>query len=104
MSSPLGRGAGNITTVTRAQGTVRIPEQCEGLSEHVVVEAELAVPENELDRILVCVGSHDNTLIFLADELMGQVDPFRLASTHVGSMGGITALKNGSPSFRDAPV
>lgn len=96
VATPLGRGAGNITTVTRAQGTVRIPEQCEGLSEHVVVEAELAVPENELDRILVCVGSHDNTLDLLADELMGQADPFRLASTHVGSMGGITALKNGS--------
>ncbi len=96
VATPLGRGAGNITTVTRAQGDVRIPEQAEGLNEHAVVPAELSVSEAELDRILVCVGSHDNTLDLLADELMGLPEPFRFASTHVGSMGGITALKNGS--------
>ena len=96
VATPLGRGAGNITTVTRAQGDVRIPEQVEGLTEHAVVPAELSVSEAELDRILVCVGSHDNTLDLLADELMGLPEPFRFASTHVGSMGGITALKNGS--------
>lgn len=96
VATPLGRGAGNITTVTRAQGILRIPEQAEGLNEHAVVPAELSVSEAELDRILVCVGSHDNTLDLLADELMGLPEPFRLASTHVGSMGGITALKNGS--------
>ena len=61
-----------------------------------MVPAELSVSEAELDRILVCVGSHDNTLDLLADELMGLPEPFRFASTHVGSMGGITALKNGS--------
>ncbi len=77
VATPLGRGAGNITTVTRAQGDVRIPEQAEGLNEHAVVPAELSVSEAELDRILVCVGSHDNTLDLLADELMGLPEPFR---------------------------
>lgn len=96
VATPLSRGAGNITTVTRAQGEIRIPEQCEGLAEHAVVNAELSVSEAELNRILVCVGSHDNTLDLLADELMGLPEPFRFASTHVGSMGGITALGNGS--------
>ena len=96
VATPLGRGAGNITTVTRAQGDIRIPPQCEGFSEQEVVLADLAVPEAELDTILVCVGSHDNTLDLLADELMGLPEPFRFASTHVGSMGGLTALGSGS--------
>lgn len=96
VATPLGRGAGNITTVTRAQGNVRIPEQVEGYTEQAVVPAELSVSREELDHILVCVGSHDNTLDLLADELMGLPEPFRLSSTHVGSMGGISALKSGS--------
>ena len=96
VATPLGRGAGNITTVTRAQGDIRIPPQCEGFAEHEQVLADLAVPESELDTMLVCVGSHDNTLDLLADELMGLPRPFRFASTNVGSMGGINALRNGS--------
>lgn len=93
---PLGRGAGNITTLTRAQAIMRVPASSEGLAEGSVVQAELTVPRETLERVLVCVGSHDNTLDVLADELMGLPDPFRLVSTHVGSMGGITALANGS--------
>ena len=90
------RGRGTSPPSPARRGDVRIPEQAEGLNEHAVVPAELSVSEAELDRILVCVGSHDNTLDLLADELMGLPEPFRFASTHVGSMGGITALKNGS--------
>ena len=93
---PLGRGAGNITTLTRAQGITRIPAAAEGLAEGTQVSAELTVPQESLDDVLVCVGSHDNTLDVLADELMGGNNPFRLVSTHVGSMGGITALGNES--------
>lgn len=96
VGTPLNRGAGNITTVTRAQALVRIPKQFEGLPEHVEAAAELTVSEAEMDRMLVCVGSHDNLLDLLADELMGRAEPFRLASTHVGSMSGLTALRNGS--------
>ena len=93
---PLGRGAGNITTLTRAQGITRIPAAAEGLAEGALVPAELTVAQESLEDVLVCVGSHDNTLDALADELMGGDNPFRLVSTHVGSMGGITALKSGS--------
>ena len=93
---PLGRGAGNITTVTRAQAVTRIPAASEGLAQGQLVEAELSVSPAMLDNILVCVGSHDNTLDTLADALMAGQQPFHLISTHVGSMGGITALKNGS--------
>lgn len=93
---PLGRGAGNITTLTRAQAITRIPAEVEGVAEGSLVPAELTVSEEALDRLLVCVGSHDNTLDALADELMGRDDPYQLVSTHVGSMGGITALSSGS--------
>jgi putative molybdopterin biosynthesis protein len=96
LATPLPGGAGMITTLTKAQGLVRIPHEREGLEQGAVVEAELLVRESELDRTLVAVGSHDNILDIMANELMGGSRPVGLASTHVGSMGGINALKSGA--------
>ncbi len=92
---PLNRGAGNITTVTRAQAVMRIPAEAEGIAEDSLVRARLSVPPDRLYDNLICVGSHDNVLDLLADELMGLPRAFRLISAHVGSMGGIAALKKG---------
>lgn len=96
VATPLARGAGCITTMSRAQGVGRIPPQAEGIDQNAVVHTELLVAEKRLDEVLVTVGSHDNTLDILSDELMGLDTPMRLASSHVGSMGGILAVKNGS--------
>jgi len=93
---PLGRGAGMMTTLTKAQAVTRIPAEAEGVEAGKVVPAALLVDADDLDRTLVAVGSHDNTLDILADMLMRLPEPVRLASSHVGSMGGLTALKSGS--------
>ncbi len=102
VAAPLPRGAGMITTLTRAQAVTRIPAHCEGVEQNEVVSAELLVPQSALDKVLIHVGSHDNTLDLIADELMGLPDPLRLVSSHVGSMGGLTALKSGSALFAGA--
>jgi putative molybdopterin biosynthesis protein len=97
---PLARGAGMITTMTRAQAMARIPADSEGAEQGKTLDAELLVPENALEQVLVVVGSHDNTVDLLADALMDPANPeaapVRLASTHVGSMGGIRAIAAGS--------
>ncbi len=93
---PLGRGAGMMTTLTKAQAVTRIPADAEGMEAGREVAAELFVDVTDLERTLVAVGSHDNTLDILADMLMRRDDPVRLASSHVGSMGGLTALKSGA--------
>ncbi len=96
VATPLGRGAGMLTTLIRAQGVTRIPSDSEGTEAGVQVRAELLVPETELDQTLVVVGSHDNIVDVLGNELMGLPRPVRISSSHVGSMGGLTALKNRS--------
>lgn len=96
VGTPLGRGAGLITSLCKAQGLAKIPADSEGVSAGSELSTELLVPREELDRVLICVGSHDNILDLLANELMGQKEPISLASTHVGSMAGITALQNRS--------
>ncbi|MBA4356674.1 MAG: molybdopterin biosynthesis protein [Desulfovibrio sp.] len=99
VAAPLARGAGLITSLTRAQAITRIPAQSEGLEQDAEIEVELLVPLAGLDKVLVHIGSHDNILDLLANELMGLPEPLRLVSSHVGSMGGLTALKNGSALF-----
>ncbi|MBI5520938.1 MAG: molybdopterin biosynthesis protein [Desulfovibrio sp.] len=99
VAAPLPRGAGLITSLTKAQAITRIPAQSEGLEQDAIIEAELLVPLAGLDKVLVHIGSHDNILDLLANELMGLPAPLSLVSSHVGSMGGITALKGGSALF-----
>lgn len=91
---PLSRGAGSISTMTKAQAVTQLPPEAEGMEAGAMVTAELLVDAGELARTLVCVGSHDNTLDILADMLMRRDPSMRLASSHVGSMGGLIALKN----------
>lgn len=91
---PLSRGAGSISTMTKAQAVTQLPPEAEGMEAGAAVTAELLVDAGELARTLVCVGSHDNTLDILADMLMRRVPAMRLASSHVGSMGGLIALRN----------
>lgn len=93
---PLAKGAGSISSMTKAQAVTQLPPEAEGLEAGATVTAELLVDRDELDRTLVCVGSHDNTLDTLADLLMRHMPAIRLASSHVGSMGGLIALKNGA--------
>jgi putative molybdopterin biosynthesis protein len=93
---PLARGAGMITTLTKAHGVTSIPATSEGVEQGATVKARLLVPRAELHRTLLVIGSHDNTVDLLANKLMGLEDPLYLASSHVGSMGGLMALKSGS--------
>lgn len=95
VATPLARGAGLITSLTRAQGVVRVPANSEGYDKGREVEAELLVDRGELERTVVVVGSHDNILDLLANEAMLLDEPLRLASSHVGSLGGLTALRDG---------
>ncbi|WP_243545523.1 molybdopterin biosynthesis protein [Pseudodesulfovibrio tunisiensis] len=102
IGAPLARGAGMITTMTKAQAVAYVPEESEGVEQGETLRAELLVPEAEMNRVLVHVGSHDNTLDLLANELMGLAEPLRLVSSHAGSMGGLNALKAGSALFAGA--
>lgn len=99
LAAPLARGAGMITTLTKAQAIMRIPPSRDGIEAGESVLAELLVSESALSQVLIHVGSHDNTLDLLANELMGLPIPLRLTSSHVGSMGGLTAIKNRTALF-----
>jgi len=95
IANPLPRGAGTITSLTRADGIIRIPMNSEGINWEEPVQAELLREETVLARTVVIVGSHDNTLDLLGNFLTRQYPKFRLTSSNVGSTGGLMALKRG---------
>jgi len=94
-ATPLPRGSGVITSLTKADGIIRIPMFSEGLNENEAAEVELLKPSEEILNTVVMVGSHDLTLDILAN-LLGKFYPPIFFSSHpVGSLGGILAIKNG---------
>ena len=92
---PLARGAGSITTLTRADGIIRIPENSEGVGTEETIEAELLRPVEEIENTLVAIGSHDNSLDILADLIRRREVTVSLSSANVGSLGGLLTLKRG---------
>jgi len=95
IATPLPRGAGTITSLVRADGLLVVPALSEGLEEDRPVEAELLVTPEDLEGTLVVLGSHDNTLDLLATLLRRRDHRLRLSSGHVGSLGGLMALRQG---------
>lgn len=95
VATPLPRGSGSITSLTEADGIIRIPNDVEGLNEGAQVTAELLRPSGSIHNTLVAVGSHDNTLDVLADQIKANYAGITFSSSHVGSMGGLMAIKRG---------
>lgn len=95
IATPLPRGAGCITTITKADGIIRIPNHIEGLKEYEPATAELLRPLSSIRNTIVVVGSHDNTLDVLSDKIKVKYSHLTLSSSHVGSMGGLMAIKKG---------
>ncbi|MBU1053798.1 MAG: molybdopterin biosynthesis protein [Proteobacteria bacterium] len=96
IATSLPRGAGCITTITEADGIIRIPNNVEGINAQEPVTAELIRPLSSINNTIVVVGSHDNSLDILADSMKAGQNSLTLSSSHVGSMGGLMAIKNGA--------
>ncbi len=94
VATPLPRSAGSITTLTRAEGMIRIPSSSEGLDQGEEIHAELLVDEEDLQNTIVVIGSHDITIDILADEIRSVTGRnIRISSGNVGSLGGLMAVK-----------
>jgi putative molybdopterin biosynthesis protein len=95
VASPLSRGAGAAMSLVRADGFCVIDQNCEGMEAGESVTVELYRSMSEIKHTLVSIGSHDLILDLIGD-LMSFHDPgIYMSSTHVGSMGGLMALKRG---------
>ena len=95
IAMPLQRGAAVITSLTRADGILQIPQELEGHEVEETVRVRLLRPEDQLDHTLIMIGSHDNTLDVIANELKRRDSRLHLSSSNVGSLGGLIAVRRG---------
>jgi putative molybdopterin biosynthesis protein len=93
VAMPLQRGAGVITSLTRADGILQVPQELEGMELGEEVRVRVLRPEEKLDHTLIMIGSHDNTIDVLANELKKRDSRLHLSSSNVGSMGGLMAIR-----------
>jgi putative molybdopterin biosynthesis protein len=95
VATPLQRGAGIIMSLVKADGLLLIPRFSEGLDAGTEAEVELLRPLEEVENTIVAIGSHDLTLDLLASFLRRANPGLRLSSSHIGSLGGLIALRRG---------
>ena len=95
MASPLSRGSGVVSSFMKADGIVEVPQGLEGYEAGSEVNVRLLSPVEKLRNTVVVIGSHDPLLDELGDMLhVADKDVF-MSSSHVGSMGGIMAIRRG---------
>ncbi|MCW1970818.1 MAG: molybdopterin biosynthesis protein [Anaerolineae bacterium] len=116
VATPIGSGAGVITSMVKADGVLHIPRFKEGFHAGETVRVNATTPKALIDRTILAIGSHDLTIDLLANQLkienlkwkmendITQINfqfsifnsPFpRLVSAHVGSQSGLLALQRG---------
>lgn len=88
---PQSRGAGVQMSAVRANAYLQIPARKEGAEAGETVNVRLTVPRSEAEEAVLVTGSHDPALDYLADRVRPR--GVEVHSTHVGSMGGVIALK-----------
>lgn len=93
VAAPLGRGAGLISSLTKAQGIIRIEPASSGLSAGSTVPVSM-IRQLQPKNTILAVGSHDLSLELLGVFLRRKMDRAWLSCAHVGSMGGIMAIRN----------
>ncbi len=93
LAAPLSRGAGVITSLVQADGIAIIPRGTQGLESGESVKIHLYRSKSDLEKTIFCIGSHDLILDLLAQFLSDH--DRRLASSNVGSQGGLVALRRG---------
>jgi len=93
--SPLGRGSGVVTSFMRADGILEVPQGVEGYESGKRVNVRLLKNEEELRQSLVIIGSHDPLIDELSDLLRIKYGDISISSSHVGSMGGLLAVRKG---------
>lgn len=95
VASPLSRGSGIVSSFMKADGILEVPQGVEGCERGSAVSVRLLRPREELEHTLVAIGSHDPLLDEAAD-LLHRADPsLYMSSAHVGSMGGLMAVRRG---------
>lgn len=102
IATPLNRGAGVTMSLVRADGVMIIPQNSEGIEAGEKIEVQLLKPLDQIDHTIVSIGSHDLIMDMIGNFMHKENSQYNLSSAHVGSLGGIMALRRGEAHL--API
>ncbi len=94
-AAPIQAGAGVITSLTRADCILDVPQNCEGYEVGERAHVRLLRPIDRIARTVRILGSHDPLIDEAADLLRRTDIRAYVSSSHVGSMGAILTLSRG---------
>ncbi len=92
---PLNRGAGVVSSFVKADGIIEVPQNTEGYEAGEKVLVSLVRKMEDLEKTLLITGSHDPLIDELIDLMKIKWPDSQVVSSHVGSLGGLMALKRG---------
>jgi putative molybdopterin biosynthesis protein len=84
-----------LTSLVRADGLLVVPAGVEGHHAAETVQVQLLRDIDRIDRTIVAIGSHDMVLDIAASALRSLDPHITLASSNVGSLGGLIAVRDG---------
>lgn len=102
IATPLNRGAGVTMSLVRSDGVFVIPQNSEGVEAGESIKVTLLKERTQIENTLVSIGSHDLIMDIISNYMQKSYDRHFLSSAHVGSMGGIMAMKRGEAHI--API
>lgn len=96
-ATPLDRKAGSLYSLSRSDGYLVVDRNLEGYNRKDIVRIDLHkdIPKDILDNRLVVIGSNDMVIDVINDLFAKKGMKERLLSSHVGSLSGLKALKDG---------
>lgn len=97
---PLDRKAGVSMSLVKADGIMIIPKNSEGYEPGAYCDVTLLKDIKNIENNLIVIGSHDVMFDVIENLLIDE--KITLSSSHVGSYGGIMAIRNGQCDI--APV
>jgi putative molybdopterin biosynthesis protein len=100
LAIPLTRKAGSLLSLAQADGILIIPSGVQGIESGETANITLLRTQKEIEKTILCVGSHDLAL----DELTKFLAKMqrRFLSVNMGSQGGLIALSRGESHLAGA--
>ena len=102
IATPLNRGAGVTMSLVRADGILEIPQTSEGFEAGEKIKVKLLKDLEDIRNTIVSIGSHDLIMDIAGNMMHRKNSAYNLSSAHVGSMGGIMAIRRGEAHI--API
>ena len=92
---PLKKGAGILSSVSNADGLLKIPFDSEGIEVNSTVDIEMLRDSRGIRKQILFIGSNDPLLIRYFSFIKKKVPSFNIGIINSGSLGGLLAMSRG---------